>query len=183
MIGELGLWSMATKANASIGIKHAIWAGLVSGSMNGRALWGNDGYSIYSTDNHALAFQFMQTYATTELPVAHFVSDIDFSGYKPLTVTTSSQVWGAAVGNDHSILGWFRDAGSEPPDWNLQTTISKQSVTLTIPGSASNWKVDFYDTKDGTTILSSNSVSASGNAITVPLPDFHDDIAFKAYAQ
>jgi Glycosyl hydrolase catalytic core len=183
IIGESGLWSMATKANASIGIKHAIWAGLVSGSMNGRALWGNDGYSIYSTDDHALAFQFMQTYATTELPAAHFVSGIDFSGFKPLEVTTSSDIWGAAVGNENSILGWFRDESSEPPDWNLQPTISKQSVTITIPGSASNWKVDFYDTKDGITILSSNSANATGNTITVSLPDFHDDIAFKAYAQ
>jgi hypothetical protein len=183
MIGESGLWSMATKANASIGIKHAIWAGLVSGSMNGRALWGNDGYSIYSTDDHALAFQFMQTYATTELPVTHFVNGVDFSGFKPLEVTTSSDVWGAVVGNDHAILGWFRDAGSEPPDWNLQPTISKQSVMITITGTATNWKVDFYDTKDGTTILSSSSVSVTGNTITIPLPDFHDDIAFKAYTQ
>ena len=111
---------------------HLGWIGI--GVSEWTRPWGNDGYSIYSTDNHALAFQFIQRYATTELPVAHFVSDVDFSGYKPLTVTTSSQVWGAAVGNYHSILGWFRDAGSEPPDWNLQTTISKQSVTLTIPG-------------------------------------------------
>jgi len=43
--------------------------------------------------------------------------------------------------------------------------------------------VDFYDTKTGSTILSSASVTRQGDAITIPLPDFRDDIAFKAYSQ
>jgi hypothetical protein len=56
-------------------------------------------------------------------------------------------------------------------------------VTIVIPGSAVHWKVDFYDTQDGTTILNSAVISAADNTITIPLPDFHDDIAFKAYGQ
>ena len=57
------------------------------------------------------------------------------------------------------------------------------TVTITVPGAVSGWRVDFYDTKTGTTILSSTSVTRKGDAITVPLPDFHDDIAFKLYPQ
>jgi hypothetical protein len=40
-------------------------------------------------------------------------------------------------------------------------------------------KVDFYDTKTGTTVGSSTSVTRSGSTVTVPLPGFQDDIAFK----
>ena len=183
MIGESGLWSMAHNANASIGIEHAIWAGLVSGAMNGRALWENDGYALYSSKNPTDAMQFMQSYATTGLPVARFVDGIDFTGFQPLNSVSSSGVWGAAVGNERSIIGWYRDADSEPPDWNLQPLISKQTVSLTVPGSATSWKVDFYNTKDGTTILGSGSVTRIGNIVNISLPDFQDDIAFKMTAQ
>ena len=181
MIGENGLWSTDSKPNAAIGVTHAIWAGLVSGAMNGRAFWGADSYSIYTINDRGQAFQFLQTYATAELPVAHFVSGIDFSGFGPLKSSPTSQVWGAAIGNEKYAIGWYRDATSEPPDWNLIPVVSKQTVTITVPGSAANWQVDFYNTKDGTTILSSVAVSRKGNTITVSLPDFQDDIAFKLY--
>ncbi|MGA2514159.1 MAG: hypothetical protein ABSG37_11150 [Candidatus Limnocylindrales bacterium] len=183
MIGESGLWSTTFNKNAPVGIEHATWAGLVSGAMNGRALWTEDGYSIYGAPTTADAMAFMQTYATTELPVAKFASDVDFSGFGPLTSSSSSGVWGAAVGNGKSVLGWFRDASSEPPNWGMKPVVSKQSVTITVPGTATSWRVDFYDTRTGTTILSSTSVTRKGNTITIPLPDFHDDIAFKLYAQ
>ena len=79
------------------------------------------------------------------------------------------------------VLGWYRDAGSEPPDWPLQPVVSKQTVMITVPGSATNWKVDFYNTKDGTTVLSSASITRKGSTIAIPLPDFKDDIAFKLF--
>jgi hypothetical protein len=183
MIGESGLWSTTFNKTAQVGIEHAIWAGLVSGAMNGRALWTEDGYEIYGAPTTAEAMAFMQTYATTELPLAQFTSGIDFSGFGPLTSTSSSGVWGAAVGNERSVLGWYRDATGEPPNWSLKSVVSKQTVTITVPGTVSSWRADFYDTKTGTTILSSTSVSLKGDAITIPLPDFHDDIAFKLYAQ
>jgi hypothetical protein len=126
---------------------------------------------------------FMQTYATAELPVAKFTAGVDFSGFEPLTSTSSSGVWGAAVGSDKSVLGWFRDATSEPPNWVVSPKVSEQTVTITVPGTVANWRVDFYDTKTGTKILSSASVTRQGNTVTISLPDFQDDIAFKLYAQ
>ena len=180
LIGESGLWgNLAIAKNAPIGVEHAIWAGVVSGAMNARALWSNDGYAFLIEKDQALALKYMQLYATAELPAVNFVSGIDFTGFKPLTATSTGRVWGAAVGNENSIIGWYRDAQCEPPDWNLKPVISKQTVTLTVPGSAASWKVDFYNTKDGTTILSSGTVSRKGTTITIPLPDFKDDIAFK----
>ncbi len=188
LIGESGLSfetpdrippTLTTADRADIGIKHAIWAAVVSGSMNGRALWWEDGVAIYFP---TLSLPFIQKYADADLPASDFVRGVDFSGFKPLTSTSSPTVWGAAVGNESMVLGWFRDAFSEPPDWIVQTVPAGQRVTLTIPGSAANWQVDFYDTSTGTTILSSTLVTRKGSTVTVTLPDFQDDIAFKMKA-
>ncbi|MGE5551144.1 MAG: hypothetical protein ACM3ZC_11545 [Bacteroidota bacterium] len=83
LIGESGLWSMTHRPNAPLGIRHAVWAGLVSGAMNGRALWDYDGYAIYSLPGRADAMGFMQAYAATELPVANFARGLDFAASNP----------------------------------------------------------------------------------------------------
>ncbi len=186
LIGESGLSAatpdspdgkLTVAANALLGIRHATWAAIVSGAMNGRALWWEDGVGIYFP---ALGIPWMQTYATEELPAANFVAGFDFSGFQPLISTSSSGVWGAAIGNEKSVIGWYRDASSEPPDWNLKPVITGQQVTLTVPGTALHWRVDFTSTKDGTTSAGAVFVTRKGQTITVPLPDFSDDIVFKA---
>ena len=126
---------------------------------------------------------FIQKYNDADLPAEKFVSGIDFSGFKPLTAQSSGSVFGGVLGNEKMIIGWYRDAGCEPPDWNLQPVITKQTVTIPVTGSASQWKVDFYNTKTGTDIISSDTVSRSGGTVTLSLPDFSDDIAFKMYIQ
>jgi len=188
LIGESGLSAAtpdssdgkATVAeNASRGIRHAIWAAIVSGAMNGRALYWEDSFGIYFPD---LGTPWMQEYKGEELPAVRFVHRVDFSGFRPLTSTSSSAIWGAAVGNEKMVLGWYRDASCEPPDWNLQTIPAGQTVTITVPGTNADWQVDFYDTKTGTTIIGSASVIRQGSSLAVTLPDFKDDVAFKMTA-
>jgi hypothetical protein len=128
-----------------------------------------------------LDLPFIRKYANADLPASNFVQGVDFTDFRPLTSTSSSAVWGAAVGNEKMALGWYRDATSEPPDWNLKPKISKQTVIITVPGTALNWQVDFYNTKTGTDIISSAMVTRAGNKITIILPDYIDDIAFKLY--
>lgn len=181
LIGECGLWSMVHNENAAVGIKHAIWAGMVSGAMNGRALWDHDGYYLYAISNRASSMDFMQTYATMELPVVKFTNGIDFSGFQPITATSSAGVWGAAIGNDTMILGWYRDSASEPPDWKTLPNLSKQTVSITVPGTATEWRVNFYNTGTGTDIISTTLVTRKSDRVTITLPDFTDSIAFKLF--
>lgn len=185
LIGESGLSAetpdstngqKTVAANASYGIKHAIWAAVVSGAMNGRALYWEDGFGIYFPK---LGISWMEKYKSEERPADNFVSGVDFSGFKPLTATSSSTVWGAAIGDEEMVLGWFRDAICEPPDWNLKPVISGASVTISVPGNTSSWKVDFYNTKTGWPTLSPITVTRQGSTVLVPLPDFQDDIAFQ----
>ena len=191
LIGESGLTGISPdpfthQPNAHYGIEHAIWAAIVSGAMNGRALWDQDSYAIYWNGvSDADKLKFIEDYSKTEAPAENFVKDVDFAGFLPLTVNlpAGTKVWGAAVGNEKSALGWFRDAYCEPPDWNLQAAVSGQTITLTIPGSATNWEIDFYNTKTGTDIVSSTMVTRKGDKVTIALPDFTDDIAFKMYIQ
>jgi hypothetical protein len=187
LIGESGLnfepldddW-ITSSPQAHIGMEHAVWAGVVSGAMNARALFWEDAYGIYFPE---LRSGWLNQYAELELPTARFTRGVDFTDFKPLTVLYpgGAKIWGASVGNDHLALGWFRDAGSEPPDWTLLPLISGQSVMLEVPGSVKDWQVDFYDTKTGYTLGGSTLLSRQGDHVTVTLPDFTDDIAFKLF--
>ena len=188
LIGESGLRAatpdseegkITVAPNARIGIQHAIWAQLVSGAMNGRALWWEDGYGIYFP---ALGMGWVQQYTDVEAPVARFSAGMDMTGFKPITAQSSGKIFGAALGNEERIIGWYRDAACEPPDWNLQPVISRQTVSLAVAGRATNWQVDFYSAQTGTDIISSTTVTRKNHALTITLPDFTDGIAFKIKA-
>jgi len=188
LIGESGLNAATPDStdgritmapNAATGIRHAIWAGVVSGAMNGRALWWEDSYGIYFT---SLGIPFLQKYRSVELPTVKFVEGIDFTGFKPQASTSTPGVWGAAIGNEDLLLGWYRDASCEPPDWNLRPLVSKQMVTVSVPGTATNWRVDFYDVNDGTSMIGSVFLTRQGKTLIIPLPDFQDAISFKAHS-
>lgn len=190
VIGESGLSAetpdsaagmASVTEHADLGVKHAIWAAVVSGAANGRALYWEDGYGIYFPK---LSWSYLNKYTNAELPAANFVRDMDFTGFQPLLAhfPAGAKVWGAAVGNEKAVVGWFRDAKCEPPDWPLEEVISGQTVTINLPGTAAEWKVDFYNTKTGTDIISSTTLTREGEEIEIPLPDFQDDIAFKMTA-
>jgi len=186
LIGESGLnasppdgSTLETAARASVGVKHAIWAGLVSGALDARALYWQDSVGIYLPN---LGMPYVRSYANADLAASRFASSVDIRGFVPLAAQVSPGVVGAAIGTVTSAIGWFRDARSEPPDWPVQPVASGQTVTLTVPGSAPRWRVDFYDTATGTTITSSSVTTRAGNGVTITLPAFSDDIAFKMTA-
>lgn len=183
LIGESGLNAESPDRypqNAQTGIRHAIWAAIVSGAMNGRALYWEDSFGLFFPSK---GIPWMQEFLTSELPASEFVKGVDFTGYKPLKTNASKGIWGAAVGSERSILGWYRDAGCEPPQFTMKAVISGQSVKITVPGNAADWQVDFYSPVDGVTLLGSAMVVRTGKTILVPVPEFHDDIAFKAIAR
>jgi hypothetical protein len=146
LLGECGLNSapprgtLEVAARADVGIRHAIWAAVVSGAMNGRMLWWQDGYDQFEKVD--LCRHYQQAAATA----SSFVRGIDFADFAPVPCEHSSGVKGAVLGNRRLRLAWFRDAECGPPDWPMKL-LSGQHVTMDAPGSG--WQVEFFDPVTG----------------------------------
>ncbi len=99
-IGESGLDSRApvdtltVAPSAPAGINHAIWAAAVSGAMNGRMLWFEDGYDQYHP-----GVDLRDRYKEASVPVVRFVRDVDYSGFQPIDLASGDDLKGAALGN------------------------------------------------------------------------------------
>ncbi len=175
LIGESGLNSgpprgtLDVAPRAEIGIRHAIWAALVSGAMNGRALWWQDGYDQFEQAD--VCSRYHQTAATA----AAFVRDVDFTGFAPVPCTLSSGLKGAVLGNDQLRLGWFRDASCEPPAWPTKP-LAGQTVVMDAPGDS--WQVEFFDPVTGKSTGTSRLAVREGH-IQITLPEFQDAIAVR----
>lgn len=184
LIGESGLNADSPEnypPNAQVGVRHAIWAGVVSGAMNGRSLYWEDSFGMYFS---GLGWPWLYQYAELELPAARFVQHIDFADFRPLIVhfPADTALWGAALGSQNKVIGWVRDITSEPPDWHLQGTISGQRLTIAVPGSRPLWRLEFFDTQTGTDVISTHIVTRQQGGISFTLPDLSDDIAFRLTA-
>lgn len=180
MIGESGLesgapqGSLATSPGAHIEINHTLWAAMVSGAANGRMLWYEDGYDQYS------GLDLRTAYKEASAPAARFAADIDFTDFKPVAAEMTDGVKGAALGNARCVIAWFKDAHCVPPEWPVRR-VTEQLVTLNVPGTATNWRLDFYDPRSGTLTASAN-VARADNRVDVLLPSFEDSIALKLTA-
>jgi len=182
LIGECGLSALAPgqgsptmAARACVGIRHAIWASVVSGAMNGRMLWWEDGYDRYE---HV---ELSTRYKDVCLPVARFLEGVDFQGFGPLEVILSAELRGAAIGNERCALAWFRDASCIPPDWPV-LPVRGASVSIEMPGKAQDWRVEFYETTLGQP-LSATTVTRRNGKVTVALPTLDGSTALKMRAE
>ena len=175
LIGESGLNSgpphntLDVAPRAEVGIRHAIWAAVVSGAMNGRALWWQDGYDQF--ENADICRHYFQAAATA----AAFVKGMDFTGFVPVRCRSSEEVKGAVLGSDRTRLGWFRDTRCAPPNW-LERPVSGQTMTMDAPGTS--WHVGFYDSVTGKLLSECQSTVHEGH-LQIALPDFHGSIAIR----
>ena len=180
LIGESGLDArgirdtLVVAPRAHIGIRHAIWASMVSGAMNGRMLWWEDGYDQYSR------LDVRTRYKHASAPVARFVEGVDFAGFGPIQATPTGGITGAALGHERLVLGWFRDVQCAPPDWPVRP-VEDEAVVLAVPGSEREWRVQFFDT-DSSEALATRTVRREGAGVRVPMPPFESSVAFKMSA-
>lgn len=148
LIGESGLDTLfsrdkvnalSLKPRAWVGINQAIWAGAVSGAMNARALWVEDGYDyttgvVYDVCTHtelslvhaanpacadvdpATILTLRELYANASAPVVNFTAGVDYAGFEPVALTSATgEVIGGALGDSEMVIGWVRDELSEAP--------------------------------------------------------------------
>jgi hypothetical protein len=191
---------------ARTGINHAVWAGAVSGAMNARSLWFEDGYDRYHYakyddgmgspyDNLCDFPQFTaasecsdgyhtlrELYRDASEPVSGFVGGEDFTGVAPVKLTYGPTLFGAAVGNTQLVMGWVRDsASSAATGWAPTPLVTGATVTIDMPGDAADWEVHYHNTLDGLERpLDTRFVDQDVNGdVTLALPEFTGSIAFK----
>lgn len=177
MIGECGLDSgpprgktLDTAPRAEIGVRHAIWASMVSGAMNGRMLWWQDGYDEFEKAD------ICRHYHQIAVPAVTFAKGMDFLLFVPVECKLSDGLRGAVLGNEKSRIGWVRDAHCIPPQWPTATTAG-QSVT--VYANEGMWRVEFFDTKTGMSTSEKKDLKTDVGRLTIPIPEFRESIAFK----
>jgi hypothetical protein len=172
LLGECGLdaapprGTLDVAARSAVGIRHAIWASVVSGAMNGRMLWWQDGYDQFEKADLCRHYQ-------RAAPAAAFVRNVDFTGFGPVPCDPSTGLKGAVIGNDTVRLGWFRDVRCGPPDWPMRP-VSGQHVTVNAAGDP--WQVAFFDPVTGKATGRSR-VLARDRRLRIDLPEFEGSIA------
>ena len=173
LLGECGLDSapprntLEVAARAEVGIRHAIWASVVSGAMNGRMLWWQDGNDQF--ENADLCSHYQKAAASA----AAFVRGVDYTGFGPVPCVLSGEVKGAVIGNDKTRLAWFRDVRCDPPDWPTRP-ISGQTVTVDALGDS--WSVEFFDPVTGNS-AGGNRIAVLEGRLRIVLPEFQGSIA------
>lgn len=175
LIGECGL-SAAPPRNtldvaprAEVGIRNAIWASVVSGAMNGRMLWWQDGYDVFEK------VDLCRDYHQAAAGAAAFVRDVDYTGFRPVPCVLGEGIKGAVIGSDHAGLGWFADMRCVPPDWPAKS-LSGQTVTVDAAGAA--WRIEFIDTLTGKATGESRLAVHDGH-VRIELPEFQGSIAVR----
>jgi hypothetical protein len=174
LIGECGLdWApprgtLDVAPGADVGIRHAIWASVVSGAMNGRMLWWQDGWDQFEKADVC------RHYERAAAPAAAFVKGIDFTDFAPVACSAPGLL-GALLGNDHRLLGWFRDARCVPPQWALREVSGRE---VTFGGRLGTWQVEFVDTTSGR-VIKTQTLEAKKNQMKLPLPTFQGSIALR----
>jgi hypothetical protein len=175
LLGECGLdaapprGTLDVAARAEVGVRHAIWASVVSGAMNGRMLWWQDGYDQFEKAD------LCRHYHKAAAVAAAFVRGVDCTGFEPVPCELPAGLKGAVIGNDKVRLGWFRDARCVPPDWPMKP-VTKQSVTVDAPGEA--WQVEFVDVVTGKSAGESR-VAVRGRRLRIAVPEFQGSIAVR----
>lgn len=183
MIGECGLdWrpprgTLDASERAPVGIRFAIWAASVSGAMNARALWWQDGYDQFEKADLCSQYQ------KIAMPVAEFVKDVDFAGMSPVECKTTVGVCGGVLGSARNsagqgkmIAGWFRDKWCHAPTWNMEPA---KGEVVVIPARDGYWTLDIVDTESGKVVLRKGAL-AYGGTLVVELPEFQGSIAIRA---
>ncbi len=175
LLGECGLdaapprGTLDAAARAEVGIRHAIWAAVVSGAMNGRMLWWQDGYDQFERAD------LCRHYHKAAAPAAAFVRDVDYAGFVPVSCDLTAGLKGAVIGNGKVRLGWFRDARCAPPAWPTRR-VADQRVAVDTPGGA--WLVEFFDPVTGKSV-GKDRVAVRERRLRINLPAFEGAVAVK----
>jgi hypothetical protein len=184
LLGESGLdWrppdgtTATTSVHGPLATRHAVWAALTNGFMNGRALWWEDGYAVLQNGDPSVSF--VAGYPAVERGALAVLGGRDMSRMRALA---DEGMWMCnVIGDERTALGWLPDwqcgypQGSQPPDCAVMSGLTCE---VAVPGGAARWEAVFHDTTTGAALGPPLALTRTGRRVVVPLPDFTEDVAF-----
>jgi hypothetical protein len=180
LLGESGLSALApdsatptTAPQAPIATRHASWAALVAGAMNGRALWWEDAYAMF----HLPGMGFVENYPDVERGIAKLAASHEVSSYRPLDIVLPSELFGAAIGSESGAVMWVRSARCTSPMWECTSPQTGRRVTVPIPGTHPSWTVRILNTLNAEPVGAGQNVDRIIAGVEISLPDIADDVA------
>jgi hypothetical protein len=183
LVGESGLdaaspdgMTLTSGPRAAAGLRHAIWAELVSGAASARALYWEDGYSVYFSGS---GLPLVAARNDLEREPAHWLADQDFRELSPLELSGEPLLFGAALGNARRVVGWARNDRLGPPAWDAPP-LDHLLVSIAMPpgNSGGTWYVTLSDPAGGAqTSVEGNS---SGGVLSFEVGGPVDSVAFDA---
>jgi hypothetical protein len=183
LIGESGLDAQAPEGmtitsspRAGVGLGHAIWAELASGSASARALYWEDGYAVYYP---ATGLPLVTQHADLEREAARWLAGKDFRDLEPVTVSGEPGLFGAALVDATRAHGWARSELLTPPDWSAPL-LDRALVRVPLPPGipSSSWAVVLTRPEDGARSETVGSSSADVLSFAVEGP--FESVAFDA---
>ena len=164
---------------------NAIWAGALSESCAANWWWGN--YLEADSSSGRVAPDF-PLYDVHYPPLKLFLSGETMADYglsnSSLTKPSSVEAFGLA--SSERAFVWVRDGnnalGSGYGPGNLSPTRTMSGITITIPElSDQEYQIDIYDPWSSSAPTSSFETVSGGSGLSITLPDFQKDTAFKVY--
>jgi hypothetical protein len=183
LVGESGLdaaapegMTLTSAPRAAAGLKHAIWAELVSGAASARALYWEDGYAVYYP---ATGLPLVTLQRDLEREAARWLAGKDFRDRVPVAVSGDALLFGTAVADGSRVSGWARNDQLAPPDWSgppLARVLVQVSLPIALPDAT--WAVTTTNPEDGS--LAEVPGRSSQGLLSFEVAGPFDSIAFDA---
>jgi hypothetical protein len=183
LIGESGLdaaapdgMTLTSSPRAAAGLRHAIWAELVSGAASARALYWEDGYAAYYP---ATGLPLVTQRRELEREAARWLTGQDFRDRVPAAVSGEPAVFGLALADATHVSGWARDAELAPPEWSA-TPLERALVQVSLPFETRDaaWTLTLTNPEDGS--VSDVIGSARGGVLSFEVEGPFASVAFDA---
>ena len=183
LIGESGLdaaaptgMTLTSGPRAAVGLRHAIWAELMSGAASARSLYWEDGYAAYYP---ATGLPLVTLYQDLEREAASWLIGKDFGGRTAAGVSGEPSLFGSALADATRVSGWARNDLLYPPDWSappLDSAVVR--VTLPMETSDAEWRIRLTNPEDGSVVEAESR--SSGGVLAFEVPGPFESIAFDA---
>lgn len=168
--------TLSSAPRAQVGLDHAIWAELFSGSASARALYWEDGYAAYFPET---GMSFVRAHDELESVAAVWVNELDFSQLTQTEVLVDGAL-AVTLASTEVVVGWLRAQEEASPDWPAVALGALHLEIVTKPGApAGEWDVEWLEPHSGAD--GKASATATDSSLSIDLQISTGSVAYIAH--